>query len=120
MEVPGSSQLKWLPKAARGGAGPGEPGSSMRFVREARGRKHARGGGRGEGGTGEILPSVARSARECPGCYGDGTCAAREVSGRCRGNFMLSRPLFRKDVGLHCGRVVRHDVRTARKTHEHA
>ena len=29
MKVPGSSQLKWLPKAARGGAGPGEPGSSI-------------------------------------------------------------------------------------------
>ena len=29
MKVPGSSQLKWLPKAARGGAGPGEPGSGI-------------------------------------------------------------------------------------------
>ena len=29
MKVPGSSRLKWLPKAARGGAGPGEPGSGI-------------------------------------------------------------------------------------------
>ena len=28
-KVPGSRQRKWLPKAARGGAGPGEPGSSI-------------------------------------------------------------------------------------------
>ena len=29
MKVPGSRQRKRLPKAARGGAGPGEPGSSI-------------------------------------------------------------------------------------------
>ena len=73
------------PQGCTGRCWPGGARFKHRLVREALGRKHARGGGRGDGGSGGVPPSVARSAQECPGCYGDGTCAAREREGGERG-----------------------------------
>ena len=105
MEVPGSSQLKWLPKAARGGAGPGEPGSSIasygrRGIESTRAgvaegtvgvgassplSREALGNARGGDGPGHVQRGRCRGVRG-----GEGTCAGRVLErGERAGNVEL-------------------------------
>ena len=81
MKVPGSSQLKWLPKAARGGAGPGEPGSGI-------GSYGRRGAESTRAGVAEGTVGVAASSplsREALGNARGGDGPGHVQRGRCRG-----------------------------------
>ena len=72
MKVPGSSQLKWLPKAARGGAGPGEPGSSIGSFGRRGVESTCAGGAPGTVGVGGFSPLSREALGNARGATGTG------------------------------------------------